>query len=92
MAASDNNSAMDYPAHERTYEGFVDFAKAGSVACVNVLIALALVNMDHGILGLIFAFVMLITLTIGLMMRPKGYIVGVVQAVIGLAMMALMAG
>lgn len=32
---------MDYAEHERTYKGFVEMAKYGSLACAAILIAMA---------------------------------------------------
>jgi hypothetical protein len=32
---------MDYPEHERTFAGFVAFAKYGTLICVAILIAMA---------------------------------------------------
>lgn len=32
---------MDYPAHEETYKGFVHFAEVGAVACLAIVLALA---------------------------------------------------
>ena len=39
MAHSDHPT-MDYPAHERTYSGFLRFSIAGVIACLILLVAL----------------------------------------------------
>ena len=91
MASKNGETVMDYPAHERTYEGFIDFSKVGSISCLNILVALSYVNMDHGFLALAFTLLMLITTAVGLAFRPKGYAVGLVQLVLGLVLMALLA-
>ncbi len=33
---------MDYPAHERTYEGFIKFTKWGTIVVVGVLVLMAI--------------------------------------------------
>ncbi|MCB1482621.1 MAG: aa3-type cytochrome c oxidase subunit IV [Rhodobiaceae bacterium] len=91
MASKNGETVMDYPAHERTYEGFIDFSKVGSISCLNILVALSFVNMEHGILAILFTLAMLITTAIGLAFRPKGYVVGLVQLILGLVAMALLA-
>lgn len=35
---------MDYPEHERTYNGFVHFAEVATVACIAIVLALAVGN------------------------------------------------
>jgi hypothetical protein len=35
-------AAMDYPAHEKTYSAFLALAKYGTIACVVLMIAMAI--------------------------------------------------
>lgn len=86
-----NSAAMDYKSHDRTYEGFIDFSKVGSVACINILLALALVYQGHWILALIFCVFMLFTAAIGIFMRPGGFMAGVVQMGIGIVILIITA-
>ncbi|MFN0264653.1 aa3-type cytochrome c oxidase subunit IV [Tepidamorphus sp. 3E244] len=92
MAGSDHTeTAMDYVEHDRTYEGFLEFSKVGSIACLNILVALVYVHLGHWILGLLMVAGLVFTAVIGIAFRPKGYMVGVVQLVLGLILMALIA-
>lgn len=91
MASKNGETVMDYPAHERTYEGFIDFSKVGSISCLNILVALSFVHMGHGILSILFTLAMLITTAIGLAFRPGGYVVSAAQLVLGLLLMAVLA-
>lgn len=34
--------AMDYKAHEQTYEGFINFSKIGTIAVLNIVLCLIL--------------------------------------------------
>ena len=61
MAQSDHPT-MDYPAHERTYSGFLRFSIAGVIACLFILVALLGMTIVGGLafwvgmLGLIVGF------------------------------------
>ena len=54
---SDAAPAMDYPEHERTYEGFVRLVEVGTPACINVLLTAGLWGMRAsnlwGVAGLV---------------------------------------
>lgn len=38
---------MDYPEHEKTYNGFVHFAEVGTLACLTIVTALAVGGTKH---------------------------------------------
>lgn len=38
---------MDYSAHENTYKGFITFAEIGTVACLAIVVALAVGGVKH---------------------------------------------
>ena len=64
---ADNIPTMDYPAHERTYTGFLRFSIAGVIACAFVLVALIGMTIVGGLAfwaGLIGLILGLITLAI----------------------------
>jgi hypothetical protein len=42
--ADDTPPTMDYPAHEATYNGFVQFLKVGILTCASVLLSLLVVS------------------------------------------------
>ena len=52
---------MDYPEHERTYEGFVRLVEVGVPVCINVVLTVALWGMRSsnlwGVLGLLLTVV-----------------------------------
>ena len=75
---SDNSApAMDYDAHERTYEGFINFSKVGVVALLNVVLCLILFAFG-GTAATIFGWLMLVatlvTTGVGLALGAKGWV------------------
>ncbi|MBD8876826.1 aa3-type cytochrome c oxidase subunit IV [Roseibium polysiphoniae] len=75
---SDNSApAMDYEAHERTYEGFINFSKIGTVAVLNVMLCLILFAFG-GTAATIFGWLMLvatlIATAIGMALGEKGWV------------------
>ncbi len=40
--AEGGHPVMDYPEHEKTYEGFIRFAVLGSIWCATIVVALAI--------------------------------------------------
>jgi len=57
LTQADAAPAMDYPEHERTYEGFVRLVEVGAPACINVLLTAGLWGMRAsnlwGVVGLL---------------------------------------
>ena len=43
-AMADTPPTMDYPAHEATYNGFVEFIKVGILTCASVLLDLLVLS------------------------------------------------
>ena len=53
-------AAMDYQAHEKTYNGFLALTKYGTMACVILMLAMAVgFFMGGGFLGGLLVFVVL---------------------------------
>jgi branched-subunit amino acid ABC-type transport system permease component len=62
-----DHPAMDYPAHEDTYKGFIQFTEVGVVATLAIVTALAVGGVKHAWLTCIFGTVLaLITAAIGI--------------------------
>lgn len=75
---SENNvPAMDYDAHERTYEGFINFSKIGTIAALNVILCLMLFSFG-GLAANVFGWLMLIAtfvcVGVGIALGAKGWI------------------
>ncbi|MDN3720817.1 aa3-type cytochrome c oxidase subunit IV [Roseibium salinum] len=68
---------MDYEAHERTYEGFINFSKVGTIAALNVMLCLIMFGFG-GSVATIFGWLMLIATivasSIGLALGATGWI------------------
>jgi hypothetical protein len=81
-------SAMDYPEHERTYAGFINFSKVGTIAVLNIVLCLLLFTFGGGagtFFGWIAMIATLVTGAIGMALGEKGWIPpAVVFAVTGL--------
>ena len=69
--------AMDYEAHERTYEGFINFAKVGTIAVLNIVLCLILFAFG-GTAATVFGWLMLLALivaaAIGVAIGASGWI------------------
>ena len=64
---AENIPTMDYPAHERTYGGFLRFTIAGVIGCAFILVALIGMTIVGGLAfwaGLIGLIVGLLTLAV----------------------------
>ncbi|WP_029059443.1 aa3-type cytochrome c oxidase subunit IV [Stappia stellulata] len=69
--------AMDYDEHERTYAGFLNFSKVGTVALINVMICLLLLTFGGGaaaFFGTVLMIATLIAAGIGLFAGANGWI------------------
>lgn len=75
--SDENAPAMDYEAHERTYEGFINFSKVGTIAALNVMLCLIMFGFG-GSVATIFGWLMLIATivasSIGLALGATGWI------------------
>lgn len=75
--SNDTASAMDYNAHEQTYEGFINFSKVGTVAVLNIVLCLILFAFG-GTAATVFGWLMLIAnliaTAVGLALGEKGWI------------------
>jgi hypothetical protein len=69
--------AMDYDAHEQTYEGFINFSKVGTIAVLNIVLCLILFAFG-GTAATVFGWLMLIATmvasAIGLALGASGWI------------------
>lgn len=75
---SDNSApAMDYAAHERTYEGFINFSKVGTISVLTIVLCLVLFafggTVAH-VFGWLMLIAMMITAAIGAAIGEKGWI------------------
>ncbi|GGB32462.1 hypothetical protein GCM10011316_00690 [Roseibium aquae] len=72
-----NAPAMDYQEHERTYEGFINFSKIGTIAVLNVVLCLIMFAFGGGA-AFFFGWVMLLAATvaagIGMALGESGWI------------------
>lgn len=67
---TEGTAEMDYPEHERTYAGFMEFTKLTIVAVLNILISLILFTITHAFWsGLIVMILTLAAAALGFMMR-----------------------
>ena len=81
---------MDYPEHERTYEGFIAFSKVGVVNTLDILLCLVLYAFGGGwgfTLGTILLLMTLAALAIDLAMKSvkasaSVFVIGVVLIVL----------
>ncbi|WP_434055413.1 MAG: aa3-type cytochrome c oxidase subunit IV [Roseibium sp.] len=75
--SDDNAPAMDYDEHERTYEGFINFSKVGTIAVINIVICLIMFGFG-GTTAVVFGWLMLIATmvasAIGLALGDSGWI------------------
>lgn len=69
--------AMDYDAHEKTYEGFINFSKVGTIAVLNIVLCLILFAFG-GTAATVFGWLMLIATmvacAVGLALGASGWI------------------
>jgi len=75
--SDENVPAMDYDAHEQTYEGFINFSKVGTIAVLNIVLCLILFGFG-GTVATVFGWLMLIATivaaAIGLALGASGWI------------------
>lgn len=75
--SDENAPAMDYEAHEATYEGFINFSKVGTIAVLNIVLCLILFGFG-GTVATVFGWLMLIATivasSIGLALGATGWI------------------
>ncbi|MGE0233713.1 MAG: aa3-type cytochrome c oxidase subunit IV [Flavobacteriaceae bacterium] len=80
---------MDIEAHNRTFHGFVEMSKIGTVHCANSLVLLALVYKGMTITSVIYLIIMFVTAGMGLVMKSNGWVPGAVMTVLGLLAVAV---
>ncbi len=84
--------AMDYPAHENTFKGFVHFAEVATVACLAIVAALAVGGVKHAWMVTIFGTILtIITAAVGIAAPKIGWRAPAVPFVLMLAALAFMA-
>lgn len=75
--SDENAPAMDYDAHEQTYEGFINFSKVGTIAVLNIVLCLILFAFG-GTTAVVFGWLMLIATmvasAIGMALGASGWI------------------
>ena len=79
----------DIEVHRRTFDGFVEFSKIGTIHGVNALIVLALVYKGMSVTSVIYLLLMVVTAVMGMMMKSNGWVPGAVMTVLGLLALAL---
>lgn len=68
---------MDYAEHERTYAGFINFSKVGTIALLNIMLCLVLFTFGGtagSIFGTVFVLATLAAAAVGLAMGDRGWI------------------
>ncbi|NBN65285.1 aa3-type cytochrome c oxidase subunit IV [Microvirga tunisiensis] len=68
---------MDYAEHERTYEGFINFSKIGTIAVLTVVVILimfAFGGTSAVVFGWILMIANLLSIAAGMAMGDKGWI------------------
>ncbi|MBO0346949.1 aa3-type cytochrome c oxidase subunit IV [Roseibium limicola] len=75
---SDNSApSMDYPSHERTYEGFINFSKIGTIHVLTIVLCLIMFAFG-GTAAHVFGWLMLIAnivaTAVGMAIGEKGWI------------------
>jgi hypothetical protein len=84
---------MDYKAHESTFKGFIHFTEVGTVACIAIVVALAVGGVKHAWLTGIFGTILtLVTAAIGIAAPKIGWRAPAIPLVLMLAALAFMGG
>lgn len=69
--------AMDYDSHERTYEGFINFSKVGTISVLTIVLCLVMFGFG-GTAAVVFGWLMLIAMmvaaAIGVALGASGWI------------------
>lgn len=90
-----SHPAMDYDAHNSTYEQFVSLIKVSIVALINVLVGLVLFAFGGSLslwTGTLIMFLTIIAGFVGLFAGPRGWIPSAVVLVLGLGLVVLTVG
>ena len=69
--------AMDYDAHEQTYEGFINFSKIGTIAVLNIVVCLimfAFGGTAATVFGWLLLIATLIATAVGMALGASGWI------------------
>ncbi len=75
--SDENAPTMDYDAHERTYESFINFAKVGTIAVLTIVVCLVMFGLGGTaatIFGWLILFGTIIASAIGLALGSSGWI------------------
>lgn len=56
---SEETPAMDYPEHEKTYAGFIEMTKLGTIATLTIMVTLCLFAFGGGG-GVVFGWILLV--------------------------------
>ncbi|MCY1704804.1 MULTISPECIES: aa3-type cytochrome c oxidase subunit IV [Pannonibacter] len=75
--SSNSSTSMDYAEHERTYEGFINFSKIGTIAVLTIVITLAMFAFG-GTAAVVFGWILtianLVAIAAGMALGEKGWI------------------
>ncbi len=77
MSNSTSSSSMDYAEHERTYEGFINASKIGTISVLSIVVTLLMFAFGGTaalVLGWIMLIANLVTVGIGFALGEKGWI------------------
>ncbi len=75
--SGNNPSAMDYAEHEKTYAGFIAFAKIGVIVSINVMLCLLIFGLGSGysnLAGWVALLATIVAAVVGLALGQKGWI------------------
>lgn len=70
--AQNTEPTMDYPAHERTYSGFLRFSIAGVIACTFILVSLIGMTIVGGLAFWVGMFGLIIGLAVTAIVLASG--------------------
>ncbi|WP_208976426.1 aa3-type cytochrome c oxidase subunit IV [Polycladidibacter hongkongensis] len=69
-------SVMDYDEHNRTYNGFINFSKAGTITLLTIVLCLAMVGFGGGggkVAAVVFTLLSIVGLGIGMASGDKAH-------------------
>ncbi|MFN4126325.1 aa3-type cytochrome c oxidase subunit IV [Pannonibacter indicus] len=75
--SNSTSSSMDYAEHERTYEGFVNAARIGTISVLSIVVTLLMFAFGGTaalVLGWIMLIANLVTVGIGFALGERGWI------------------
>ena len=85
--SENTESPMDYAEHDRTFDSFMDFTKIGTIACLNVVVLLALFGFGGGFgvfMGWVLLVALLVAFALGMMLKSNKWVPSAVVMVLSM--------